>query len=125
MWKICRLLMLVAIAGIAFWVDLALSSGSPMPVVGKVTLMELGSEWCMPCKLMRPILEKVQKTYPKDLKVIVVDVSKDKQAANIYGVRVIPTQIFFDRDGKEYKRHTGYLPEKEIMKILEEMKVRE
>lgn len=125
MWKATNLFVFVVIIGIAIGIQDAQSSGSPLPVVGKVTLMELGSEWCMPCKLMRPILEKVQKAYPKDLKVIWVDVSKDKQVATMYGVRIIPTQIFFDRDGKEYKRHTGYLPEKEIMKILEEMKVKE
>ncbi len=101
------------------------SLAAPMPSIGKVTLMELGSDWCMPCKLMRPTLEKLQKNFPKDLKVMIVDVSKDKEAAEFYRIRMIPTQIFFGRDGKEYKRHTGYLPEKEILKILQEMDVRE
>lgn len=123
--KLKKLYFLLVVVGLFFGSDKAFTSSSPVPAVGKVTLIELGSEWCMPCKLMRPILEKVQRTYPKDLKVIIVDVSKDKQAANMYGIRVIPTQIFFDRDGKEYKRHTGYLPEKEIVKILEELKVKE
>lgn len=101
------------------------SSDSPAPAIGKVTLMELGSEWCMPCKLMRPVLEKLKRDYPKDLKVIIVDVSKDKEAGSKYGIKVIPTQIFFDREGKEYKRHMGYLPEQEILKILKDLNVRE
>jgi len=93
------------------------------PLVGKVTLMELGSDWCLPCKMMRPILDELQKKYPKDLKVVIVDVQKDKQAAIKYQVKVIPTQIFFDREGKEVKRHVGFMPEKEILNVLNELKV--
>jgi thioredoxin 1 len=103
----------------------ALASQVPQPVTGKVTLMELGADWCLPCKMMRPILEGMQKKYPKDLKVLIVDVSKEKEAMIKYGVKVIPTQIFFDREGNEVKRHQGFLPEEKIQKILNELKVKE
>jgi len=121
--KVKKALIFILIVGPIAVHILSLGLEASEPLVGKVTLMELGSEWCLPCKMMRPILEGLQKKYPKDLKVVIVDVQKDKQAAIKYQVKVIPTQIFFDREGKEFKRHVGYMPEKEIMKVLNELKV--
>ena len=121
--KYKRSLAFVLVLGLMAGLIFSCGAEASEPLVGKVTLMELGSDWCLPCKMMGPILDELQKKYPKDLKVVIVDVQKDKQAAIKYQVKVIPTQIFFDREGKEVKRHVGFMPEKEILNVLNELKV--
>ena len=77
----------------------------------QVTFLELGSVRCIPCKMMQPIMEEIQKEYAGKVKVVFHDVWKDegKPYAKQYGIAGIPTQIFLDKDGKEFFRHTGFL----------------
>ena len=86
----------------------------------KVTFIELGSVNCIPCKMMQPIMKNIEKKYRGKVKVIFYDVWTEKQRsyAEKYGIRVIPTQIFLDENGREFHRHEGFYPEAEIDKIL-------
>lgn len=85
-----------------------------------VTFIELGSVRCIPCKKMEPILESIRKKYPEDVKVIFYDVwtEKGEPYATKYKVKGIPTQVFLDKEGKEYFRHEGFLPEDDLLKVL-------
>jgi len=91
---------------------------NPKPLV---TFIELGSVNCIPCKKMQPIMKSIEKKYGSQIKVIFYDVWKPehKQYAKIYNIRVIPTQVFLDKDEKEFFRHEGFFPEEEIDKILQ------
>ena len=93
----------------------------------KVTFIELGSVRCIPCKKMEPVLESIRKKFPKDVKVVFHDVwtAEGKPYSAKYGIKLIPTQIFLDKDGKEYFRHEGFFPEAEVIKILKLKKVKE
>src|SRR3989339_1088402 len=86
----------------------------------KVTFIELGSVKCIPCKMMQPIMDEIEKEYPGQVKVVFYDVwtQEGQPYAGQYGIRSIPTQVFLDKDGKEYYRHTGYFPKEELVKIL-------
>lgn len=86
----------------------------------KITFIELGSDKCVPCKKMQPILKSLEKKYRGQLKVVFYDVWKKehKDKSEKYGIKLIPTQIFLDENGKEIHRHEGYYPEKEIEKFL-------
>jgi len=86
----------------------------------KVTFVELGSVNCIPCRMMKPVMEKVEKKYPGQVKVVFHDVwtEEGKSAGFKYAIRVIPTQVFLDKTGKEYFRHEGFFPFEEIDKIL-------
>ncbi len=86
----------------------------------KITFIELGSVNCVPCKKMQPIMKSIEKNYGSQVKVIFYDVWKEEYKAKSveYGIRLIPTQIFLDDNGKEILRHEGYYPEKEIDKFL-------
>lgn len=88
----------------------------------KVTFIELGSVKCIPCQKMEVVLESLRTKYPKDVKVVFHDVWTEagKPYAKQYGVKSIPTQVFLDVDGKEYYRHVGFFPEKEVVKILQQ-----
>jgi len=97
---------------------------APIPVPGMVTLVDLGANECIPCKMMAPMLVRLEKDYRGKAAIVFVDVWKDRAPAERFRIRAIPTQIFFDESGKEVTRHEGFLGEKAIVKQLEEMGVR-
>jgi thioredoxin 1 len=86
-----------------------------------ITFIELGSDKCIPCKQMQPILKSVEKKYGDQIRIIFYDVwkSDQKKYAGEYKIRLIPTQVFLDADGKEFFRHEGFYPEEEIDKLLQ------
>jgi thioredoxin 1 len=88
----------------------------------KVTFIELGSVNCIPCKQMQPVMKSIEEKYGEQVKVIFYDVWKaeQKQYAQQYGIRLIPTQVFLDENGKEFHRHEGFYPEAEIDKLFVE-----
>ena len=88
----------------------------------KVTFIEIGSVRCIPCKKMAPIIEEIKKEYAGQVNVIFYDVWTDegKPFGAKYGVRLIPTQIFLDKDGKEYFRHEGFFPKEKLVEKLKE-----
>ena len=86
----------------------------------KVTFIELGSVNCIPCKQMQPVMKSIEEKYGGQVKVIFYDVWKQEQKkyAQQYGIRLIPTQVFLDENGKEFHHHEGFYPEAEIEKLL-------
>ena len=87
----------------------------------KVTFVELGSVNCIPCKQMQPVMKAIEAKYGEQVKVIFYDVWTKEQRpyAEKYGIKLIPTQVFLDEKGKEFFRHEGFYPEKEIDKLLQ------
>ena len=86
-----------------------------------VTFVELGSVNCIPCKAMQPVMKSVEEKYGAQIKIIFYDVWKQEQAgyAKQYNIRLIPTQVFLDANGKELMRHEGFFPEKDIDVFLQ------
>lgn len=86
----------------------------------KVTFVELGSVNCIPCKQMQPVMKAIEEKYGAQVEIIFYDVWKPEQKkyAQEYGIKLIPTQIFLDENGKEFHRHEGFYPEAEIDKVL-------
>ena len=87
-------------------------------------LVELGADRCIPCKMMAPILEELRKEYSGKLEVVFIDVWKNPDAAKRYGIRRIPTQIFYDASGREVFRHVGFFPKEDILVKWKELGVR-
>lgn len=81
---------------------------------GKPVLLELGSHSCSPCKKMMPILADLS-TERTGFVVSFVDVWTNEGKSEQYGVKSIPTQIFFDKDGIELFRHIGFYPKEDIL----------
>ena len=86
-----------------------------------ITFVELGSVRCIPCQAMKPIMKSVEEKYASQIKITFYDVWQQEQAhfAQVYNIRLIPTQVFLDVDGKEIMRHEGFFPEKEIDSFLQ------
>jgi FKBP-type peptidyl-prolyl cis-trans isomerase 2 len=88
---------------------------------GKPTIAEFGASTCIPCKQMKPILEKLAVEYEGKLNVVIVEVYEQRELTQQYGIMAIPTQIVFNSSGKEVTRHIGLWPREEIVAQLKKM----
>ena len=86
-------------------------------------LIDLGADKCIPCKMMAPILEGLKKEYAGRMDVEFLDVWKNPEVGQKYGIEVIPTQIFYDANGKELFRHTGFFCKEDILGKWKELGV--
>ena len=96
---------------------------SPEQSAALPRLLDLGADKCIPCKAMAPILDELRREYEGRLDVVFIDVWKDPEAGRRYGVRMIPTQIFFDASGKELWRHEGFMAKEDILAKWKELGV--
>ena len=86
----------------------------------KVTFIELGADRCIPCKAMQLIMREIAREYKETIQVVFYDVWKTPKYAKNYGIKMIPTQVFLDKNGKEIFRHIGFYAKEEIIKMLKE-----
>lgn len=92
----------------------------------KVTFIELGSVRCIPCQKMQPVMKSIKEKFAGQVDVVFHDVWTEAGApfAKQYNIDAIPTQVFLDKDGKEYFRHIGFFPEEELVKVLNQKGVK-
>lgn len=119
--KMMRILVLVLVLAGASLAFAAPAKAPVIPVIGTVTVVDLGANYCVPCKLMAPILKEVEREYKGRAAVIFVDVTKNETLARNLGVRAIPTQIFYDKTGQEVARHEGYMDKKSLTGQLDKL----
>ena len=92
-----------------------------VPVLNTVTLVDIGADKCIPCKMMAPILEQLREEYKKKAAIVFLDVWKDPELGKSFNIRSIPTQIFYNRSGMEVWRHQGFLDKDTIVEKLESL----
>ena len=112
-------LVLIALPGSA----MAAQSEEVGPAKGMVTMIDLGADKCIPCRMMKPILKEVREEYKGKAAIVFIDVWKNPQAGRRFGIRAIPTQIFYNKNGKEVTRHTGFLGKDSIVAMLTKLGV--
>jgi len=89
---------------------------TPSPESAKLPrLVDLGAGKCIPCKQMAPILEELAETHKTFFSVEVIDVWVNPDQGKKYNVRIIPTQIFYDAQGRELYRHVGFYSKEDIL----------
>jgi len=127
--------LVIAVAGVLVAKKVKFTPGDqPAPVASETSpdsanqsptqlprLVDLGAGKCIPCKLMKPILDELKKEYAAAFEVQFVDVWENPDAGEKYGIRIIPTQIFFDPSGKELFRHEGFYSKEDILKKWKEL----
>ena len=103
------------------WAGEAASAPVQIPLAGMVTLVDLGAASCKPCKMMAPLLEELKSEYAGRAAVVFVDVRHERSMVERFGIRAIPTQIFFDRAGVEVYRHMGFLDKEAMAQMLNKL----
>lgn len=83
---------------------------------GNKVLVDYFATWCMPCKMLSPILEEVAEA-DKEVTIVKVDIDEFEQEAVMAGIRSVPTLVYY-KDGKEAKRVSGVHSKEEILEIM-------
>ena len=95
-----------------------------IPVKDMVTMVDFGAPYCLPCQAMAPFLEKLEKDYKGRAAIVILDVGKaPEELCERSGIREIPTQIFYSKQGKEVFRNTGFMSEEAIRGQFKKMGV--
>jgi thioredoxin 1 len=79
------------------------------------TMVDFGAGTCIPCIQMKPIIAELQKEYENRANILIVDVNEQSLLTRKYKIMLIPTQIFYDTEGKETNRHIGFFPKDSIL----------
>ena len=83
--------------------------------------VEVGADSCIPCKMMKPVLEELRSDYAGRLSIEFADVWESPELGDKYGVQTIPTQVIYDASGTEVFRHIGFWAKEEIDAKLTEL----
>jgi len=81
-------------------------------------LVDFWAEWCMPCRMLAPTIEKIAKDYQGKVKVGKVDTDSNRDTALKYSISNIPTVILF-KDGQASQRFVGLRPERDFKEALD------
>ncbi|MHC4325451.1 MAG: organomercurial lyase [Planctomycetota bacterium] len=122
--KVAIVAALIAVVAVVIAVKQNKSGGKQVPAEfgpeqltgkGLPVMIDLGSDQCIPCKMMAPILEELKTGHAETLTVHFLDVRKLPALSKLYGIKLIPTQIFYDASGKELFRHEGFYSKEDIL----------
>ena len=85
----------------------------------KPVVLDFWAEWCQPCKMLSPIVEEIAGEYEDTVKVAKLNVDDNPNTATKYGIRGIPTLLFF-KGGQMVQQLVGVKSKSEIKKIIDE-----
>ena len=91
--------------------DGALKSGRP-------TMADFGKEWCVPCKMMVPVLKQAAQDFQGKANIVFVNLEEYADLGGQDRIATMPTQVVFDAKGKEVTRHLGFMGGEDLEKQL-------
>ena len=106
-----------------------LSQSSPDRIpkeISKISLpklLDFGAGTCIPCKKMAPILQELTEEYKGRVVIKIIEVYQERELTRANGIRLIPTQIFFDTKNQEVYRHMGFMDKEQIKNVFKTMGV--
>jgi thioredoxin 1 len=104
-------------------VAFAATAAAPATLAQLPKLIDLGAGKCIPCKMMKPILDELKRDYADRFVTEFIDVWENPDAGKPFGIEMIPTQIFCDATGKELFRHVGFYGKDDILGKWKELGV--
>jgi thioredoxin 1 len=87
---------------------------------GKPVLVDFGSNKCIPCRQLRPVLKDVAQEFSGKAQVLIIDVFQHQNVAREHRIQLIPTLVFFNAQGKEVFRRSGVWDKESIIRKLNE-----
>lgn len=81
-------------------------------------LVDFHATWCGPCKTMAPVLEEIKRERGAKVRIVKVDIDKNPAAANVFGVKGVPTFILFKK-GQQLWRQSGAIPKHLITQAID------
>ena len=87
-------------------------------------LLDFGRGVCIPCKMMKPVLEEVARDYDGKLLVKILEIDQYRDLMKQFRIHLIPTQIFIDSKGKVFHRHEGFMDKASVVAVLDQMGVK-
>ncbi len=119
------LAVIVFVGGVAWYKEASRPPAEAMVrrVPGLPMMLDLGGETCPDCQAMAPVLAELKREYEGRAVIQFIDVMKHGHVGEHFNVRITPTQIFYDRAGREVARHEGGLTKAEIVARLEKLGV--
>ena len=84
------------------------------------SIVEFYATWCGPCKMLAPILEELSHEYSGKIKIYKVDVDKEMELSNAFGINSIPAIYFFPKTGHPV-RTEGFIPKNELSKAIQQV----
>ena len=85
-------------------------------------LVDFFAEWCGPCKMMKPELDKLRQQMGDKLRILKIDIDKSPAAANQFQVQSVPTLMLFQK-GKQLWRQSGVLPAAQLENIIKQKSI--
>ena len=83
-------------------------------------LVDFWAEWCMPCKMIAPVLEELSEEYDGKLKIGKLNVDENADLAAQYSIVSIPTMLFF-KGGEVVKQQVGVVPKEQLKQSIDEL----
>lgn len=91
------------------------------PVAGKVSIINLSDDHCMPCKMMGRMVARMQEEYKDELVALTINALEERDIAARYSARILPTLVFFNRRGEEAERHVGIMEEEAMRSVIDRL----
>ena len=83
-----------------------------------ITLVDFYADWCGPCRMLAPIIDKISEDYKDKINVVKVNVDNVREVAIRYGIQSIPTLILI-KDGSAVKMNVGFISYDEIKEMID------
>jgi len=111
------------------WIEAQKASAADNPLdralaTGRPVVADFGRGKCIPCKMMKPILDDLKEEYAGRAEILIIEIDEYPAVTQRVSIRAIPTQIFYDAEGNEAYRHEGFMPRDAIVAELTEMGVK-
>jgi thioredoxin 1 len=116
--------------GLLFWVTGLFFISQSLPAwsqsaapAKRPALYEFGAKTCIPCIQMQKVMAELTSSHGDKVEFRMVYADEEKDLFRQHGIMLIPTQVFFNAEGREVDRHIGPLTKEQVLQKLKELQL--